>query len=143
MKFIHQWTIYLLNTLFDDHGFFPTGVFLSIRFLYIFVKLNITVHQFEINSIIIMICFSFFAFFLFFSFFSFLSSSFSLAIFKSLKLYYVLLYRVTGRKPANNCCADNRNNTLIKKQSINQSIKNIKFLELVKVIKNHSTCNPC
>ena len=26
--------------------------------------------------------------------------------------------RVTGRKPANNCCADNRNNMLIKKQSI-------------------------
>ena len=26
------------------------------------------------------------------------------------------MYGVTGRKPANNCCADNRNNTLIKKQ---------------------------
>ena len=29
---------------------------------------------------------------------------------------YFCIYRVTGRKPANNCCADNRNNTLIKKQ---------------------------
>ena len=89
----------------------PQRGFLSIWFLYIFVKLNITVHQFEINSIIIMNCFSF------------LSSSFSLAIFKSLKLsYYVLLYRVTRCKLANNCCADNRNNTLIKKQSIKQQM---------------------
>ena len=47
------------------------------------------------------------------------------------------LYRVTGRKPANNCCADNRNNTLIKKQSINQSekgITNSKFYDFFHLI---------
>ena len=104
----------------DEHGFFPKGVFSSIRFLYIFVKLNIC--SSIRKQLIIMNFFFAFFFFAFFSFFFFINYTF-IGNFMSSKLSFcVRLYRVTGRKPANNCCADNRNNTLIKKQSINQSI---------------------
>ena len=72
LKFIHQWTIYLLNTLFDDHGFFPTGVFLSIVFVY-FCKTEHLFINSETTKLLSFIFFSFLPFFLFFPFFCFFS----------------------------------------------------------------------